>query len=46
MWTELERFVLAHSDQSAKHQAVLECLMEVRQKPLVKKEDKVITKIL
>ncbi|XP_023342106.1 integrator complex subunit 13 isoform X2 [Eurytemora carolleeae] len=41
MWTELERFVLAHSDQSPRHQAVLECLMEVRQKPLVKKEDKV-----
>ena len=31
MWTELERLVTAHSDQSVKHHAVLECLMEVRQ---------------
>jgi hypothetical protein len=31
MWAELERLVTAHSDQSVKHHAVLECLMEVRQ---------------
>jgi Cell cycle and development regulator len=31
MWTELERLVTAHSEQSVKHHAVLECLMEVRQ---------------
>lgn len=39
MWSELERLVTAHSDQSAKHQAVLECLMEIRQKPLVVKRE-------
>jgi len=31
MWAELERLLTAHSDQSLKHHALLECLMEVRQ---------------
>jgi len=41
MWAELERFINAHSDQSPLHHAVLECLMEVRQKPIMKRDDKV-----
>jgi len=42
MFTELERFVQVHSDRSGQHHAVLECLMEVRNKPLeksIKKEE-------
>jgi len=41
MWLEMEKFVSAHSEQSARHHSVLECLMEVRQKPIVKRDDKV-----
>jgi len=42
MFNELERFVQVHSDRSTQHHAVLECLMEVRNKPLekpIKKEE-------
>lgn len=39
MFTELEKLVVAHSVTSTKHHTVLECLMEVRNKPLpVKRE--------
>jgi len=41
MWLEMEKFVSAHSSQSPRHHSVLECLMEVRQKPLTKRDDKV-----
>lgn len=42
MWNEMERFLLAHSEQSARHRTVYECLMELRQKPIIKQEfDKV-----
>jgi len=36
MFNELERFVQVHSDRSPQHLCVLECLMEVRNKPIVK----------
>lgn len=39
MFTELEKFALCHSSHSAGHYQVLECLMQVRNKPLpVKRE--------
>eukprot|EP00088_Acartia_fossae_P037285 TRINITY_DN3844_c0_g1_i3.p1 TRINITY_DN3844_c0_g1~~TRINITY_DN3844_c0_g1_i3.p1 ORF type:complete len:686 (+),score=153.62 TRINITY_DN3844_c0_g1_i3:627-2684(+) len=41
LWNELEMFATAHSEQSPGHQAVLECLLEVRQKPILKKDEKV-----
>jgi len=34
MFLELEKYVTAHSSNSSKHHTVLECLMEVRNKPL------------
>merc|ERR550519_706781 len=36
MFNELEWFVQVHSDRSPQHLSVLECLMEVRNKPVVK----------
>jgi len=39
LWNELEMFATAHSEQSPGHQAVLECLLEVRQKPILKIKD-------
>jgi len=41
LWNELEMFATAHSEQSNEHMKVLECLLEVRQKPLLKKDEKV-----
>ena len=34
MFSELEKYVVAHSSNSSKHYAVLECLMQVRNKPM------------
>ena len=39
MFSELEKFVIAHSVNSPRHHQVLECLMQVRNKPMpVKRE--------
>ena len=39
MFSELEKFVIAHSSNSPRHHQVLECLMQVRNKPMpVKRE--------
>jgi len=39
MFTELEKFVTSHSSYSARHYQVLECLMQVRNKPLPAKRE-------
>merc|ERR1719418_289540 len=36
---EQERFVVAHSGNSARHHQVLECLMQVRNKPMPAKRE-------
>ena len=39
MFTELENFVIAHSTTSPRHFQVLECLMQVRNKPMPAKRE-------
>jgi len=39
MFSELEKFVIAHSGNSPRHHQVLECLMQVRNKPMPAKRE-------
>merc|ERR1719452_404769 len=39
MFYELEKFVIAHSGNSPRHHQVLECLMQVRNKPMPAKRE-------